>query len=408
MTRNKFRRDRIFSCEQQLYNVGDNTLGCNQKRPIWGDNMSEEVEAPLDQSQLEAMFLKRQIELKDKEIAIKARELTDLEAKKTLKFDPVVIGIAAALLGFLGNVVATYLQGRNSLDLEKTKHEASRALETDKFRSSIIIEAIKTGDPAKAAKNIEFFLQAGFIEDQTGKISKYIAERANVPVLPSAVTGAPIQAGEPVDSLAEDDVTRKIASGVGMLTIDGTGTCTAWLVSSELALTADYCFASAAGKSGPLTLQLGFLSNQRSGKIYPIDKSPIEVNKEYGFALLRVKGHPGQSFVPIPLKIRAPVVGEELIVLHHSNASALAVTSDTKCRVVASPKAQKHSFEHTCSTIGGSGGAPVLARSDLALLGLHHSGDQTGSWNVARRMDEIAASSVTLNGLLKPATVVKK
>ena len=370
--------------------------------------MSEEGEVPLEQSQLEVLFLKRQIELKDKEIAIKAKELSDLEAKKTWKVDPVVLGIVAALIGFLGNVIATYLQGRSSFDLEKTKHEASRLLETDKFRSSIILEAIKTGDPLKAANNIEFFLQAGFIEDQTGKISKYIAQRANVPVLPSAGTGASIRAGEPVDRLPEDDVARKIASGVGLLDIGGSGMCTAWLVSSEHALTADYCVTAFAGQPGPFTLKLGFLSSQRSGKSYAVDKLPIEVNEEYGFALLKVNGHPEQSFAPLPLKVRAPVVGEALIVLHHSQASALAVTSDSKCRVVISPKAQKHGFEHTCDTLSGSGGAPVLARSDLALLGLHHSGDQDGRWNLAKRMDEIVAHSATLSRLAKPPTVVER
>ena len=341
-------------------------------------------------SDLELIYLRRQIELKDKEIALKSKELSDLESRKTFKVDPVVVGIFAALAGFLGNVFATYLQGRSSLELERTK-----------FRSSLIIEAIKTGDPVKAAKNIEFFIKAGFIADEAGKISAYIAERPNVPVLPSSGTKDQAPSGTPVAGLPTDHVAHKAAAAIGLLEANGQGLCTAWLVARDLALTADYCVQSEFIGASKLTLRLGYVSAQGDPKRYDVSSPPIEVSKAYGFALLKIVGDPGKDFAPLKLKPRAPVVGERLMVLHHSGAKPVAITQNERCVVVVSSKAQPNAFEHTCDTLLGSGGAPVMSLQDQTVLGLHHSGLDDGSWNLARRIDKILEASAVLRNVAR-------
>ncbi len=350
---------------------------------------------------LELLYLRRQIDLKDKEIAIKSKELSDLETRKTFKFDPVVVGIFAALVGFLGNVVATYLQGRSSLQLEETKHQASRALENDKFRSSLIVEAIKTGDPIKAAKNIEFFIKAGFIADESDKIAAYIAERANVPVLPSAGSKIEASAGAPLAELAADHIAHKLAAAIGLLEANDQGLCTAWLIANDMALTADYCIRPDLVATSKLTLRLGYTSAQSGPKRFDVAKTPVEISKSQGFAILRVAGAPGMEFAPLKMNSRAPVAGERLMVLHHSGAKPVAITQDERCVVVVTPKAQPGAFEHTCDTLPGSGGAPVISLRDHAVLGLHHSGLDDGSWNLARRMDKILEASSVLRGLSK-------
>ena len=65
-----------------------------------------------------------------------------------------IVGIIAALIGFLGTVLATHLQGRNALELERQKAESARFIQSQHFQSSLIIEAIKTGTQEKAAKNL--------------------------------------------------------------------------------------------------------------------------------------------------------------------------------------------------------------------------------------------------------------
>lgn len=358
-----------------------------------------------DKTALEIQLLRRQIELKDKELELKDRELelkskelTDLDKQKTWKVDPVVVGIAAALIGFLGNVVATYLQGRSSLDLERIKHEVSRALESDKFRSSLILEAIKTGDPEKAARNIEFFLEAGFVEDQSGKITKYLSEKSKIPVLPSAAPS--IGAGEPLERLPQDDASRKFATAVGLLSIDGHGFCTGWLITREYVITADYCVTSFGEKFQHPILRMGFLSGRDAPTDYSIDPKPVEISEKFGYAILKVQGDPAAHFGTIPLRTREPIVGESLFILHHSEAKPMAITRDSQCRITKSQYDQETSFGHTCDTLGGSGGAPVIAASDLHILGVHHSGSRDGQSKLAKRLSAILKQSETLKRII--------
>jgi hypothetical protein len=66
----------------------------------------------------------------------------------------ILAGITAAFLAFLGNIIVTYLEGRNALQLKR-----------EEFQTSLILKAIKTGDAEVAAKNLSFFIQAGFLDD---------------------------------------------------------------------------------------------------------------------------------------------------------------------------------------------------------------------------------------------------
>jgi len=355
-----------------------------------------------EKSFIEIDILKQELKIKSKELELKEKELNDLEAKKTWKIDPVIIGIVAALIGFLGNVVATFLQGRSSLALEQAKYEVSRSLETDKFRSSLILEAIKTGDPEKAARNIEFFLAAGFIEDQSGKIGQYLSEKTKVPVLPS--TSPALSAGEPVERLPSGDAFRQVASAVGLLAKDDQGFCTAWIISKEYLITADYCISAFNESIKRLTLRLGFISQREASAEYSVHPSPVEIDDRLGYAILRVDGNPAQRFGTIRLVSREPLLGESLFILHHSEAKPLALSRGGTCRVTQAQSDKGVSFGHTCDTLGGSGGAPVMAASDFRVLGLHHSGSPDGKWELAKRFDLIIRQSKTLQRIISEAS----
>lgn len=87
---------------------------------------------------------------------------------------PIVTTIIAALAGLLGTGAGAILQGRANL-----------ALEQKKFESALILKAIETGDEDKAIHNLLFFIQAGFIQDPSGKI-RALAKPTTVAVLPQA------------------------------------------------------------------------------------------------------------------------------------------------------------------------------------------------------------------------------
>jgi hypothetical protein len=97
-------------------------------------------------------------ELRLKEVEIQAKE-RDLATSKWL--NPVVIGLFAATLGLVGNVVVTVINSTNTQELERFR-----------TRSTIILEAIKTnGDTNAACKNLVFFTSLGLLEDRNHTIT---------------------------------------------------------------------------------------------------------------------------------------------------------------------------------------------------------------------------------------------
>jgi hypothetical protein len=360
--------------------------------------MSDQNHQAHEKTALEIDLLRQEIKIKEKELELKEKELRDLEKRKSWKIDPVIVGIVAALIGFLGNVVATFLQGRSSLALERARSEVSRLLETDKFRSSLILEAIKTGDPEKAARNIEFFLAAGFIEDQSGQMAQYLSQKNKIPVLPPTSSG--LSAGEPVERLPLGDAYRQVASAVGLLARDSQGFCTAWIISKEYLMTADYCMSAIKVPVKHFSLRIGFISQREAPAEYPVDPEPVETNRELGYAILRVHGNPAERFGAISLATREPVLGEPLFILHHSEAKPLALTRGSTCRVTPAQSDATVSFGHTCDTLAGSGGAPVIAANDFRVLGLHHSGSPDGKWELAKRFSLIVQQSKILQRVI--------
>src|SRR5262249_2498276 len=76
---------------------------------------------------------------------------------------------------FVSNIYATHLTGASQVAVEKQKLQAN-----------LIIEAVKTGDAQKAVQNLQFFLDAGFLDDPEGKI-KQLIEKNLPPVLPAQI-----------------------------------------------------------------------------------------------------------------------------------------------------------------------------------------------------------------------------
>ena len=119
----------------------------------------------------------REHELKQRELDLKDRELMLREVDSTSPSwrNPVFVGLMAAALGLAGNLIATSLQNWNIQRVERYKAQ-----------SNLILEAIKTGDQGEAAKNLSFFLQLGFLDDDHGKIREFLKKSTDVPVLPAA------------------------------------------------------------------------------------------------------------------------------------------------------------------------------------------------------------------------------
>ena len=104
-----------------------------------------------------------QIRLREREIVVKEREQEIRDREVQAKIDesrkskwgsPLVLAVLAAAVAALGNGAAALISSRASQQVEETKAEAAR-----------ILELIKTGDPDRAASNLEFLLELGLISE---------------------------------------------------------------------------------------------------------------------------------------------------------------------------------------------------------------------------------------------------
>jgi len=87
---------------------------------------------------------------------------------------PTVLALIAATVGLLGNLAVAAYNG-----------STSRQIERDHLRSSLILQAIGTGGPDTACRNLNFFVSLGFVEDPKGTIHKCGDNPSSSPYLPA-------------------------------------------------------------------------------------------------------------------------------------------------------------------------------------------------------------------------------
>jgi V8-like Glu-specific endopeptidase len=335
---------------------------------------------------------------REREIAVKEREQANREAELDLKRkeqassgwrNPLVVAIIAATLAAVGNAVVSVVNGNLQRRLENEKSEQTR-----------ILEMIKTGDPDKAATNLEFLLEAGLISDSElqAKLREFLTQRkpGSGPTLPTQTSyaGGIVGADEAqdVNKLTTDNTLTKASKAVGRILIvkkgeaAPTGFCTAFLVSEELLLTASYCLGEA--DSAKLLMYDG--SQEES---YEIDLPAVEASDvDISYKLLRVKGKPGLKYGTLSLSTESPRVSVPLsLIMFRGSNQKLVVAGSPDCRVIS---VEKNEFHHLCDTGPGSSGAPVMSADGSYVLGIHAGRDNQGG--KATRVDAVLRVSKTL------------
>lgn len=117
----------------------------------------------------------RELDLREREVAAKEREATAARWST-----PIVLGLVAAFLGFLANLVVTALNNYNTLQVERQRSQ-----------STLLLEAIKTGGGTDAVcKNLVFFVELGLVDDTNKTIRTQCGGAPKgVPSLPAAPSG---------------------------------------------------------------------------------------------------------------------------------------------------------------------------------------------------------------------------
>jgi hypothetical protein len=139
---------------------------------------------PLDERKFEqdTTAKTRELDLREREISIKEREVQarENEISKSQWLNPTTLGLFAASVGLVGNIVVTRVNNQNTQQVEHLRAQ-----------SSLLVEAIKTGtgNTNDACKNLVFLVEAGLLDDSSQTVRKHCASAPKgPPSLPEAVS----------------------------------------------------------------------------------------------------------------------------------------------------------------------------------------------------------------------------
>lgn len=137
-------------------------------------NSDPERILPLEERKLarEAAERRWELSLKEREVAIK-----EVELRRSRWLNPTAIGLAAAAIGLIGNVVVTSINNKNAQQLERSR-----------MQSNIVVQAISTGTINSACTNLVAFVDFGLLDDPHGAIRNCLKSPNTTPVLPGNQT----------------------------------------------------------------------------------------------------------------------------------------------------------------------------------------------------------------------------
>jgi GH24 family phage-related lysozyme (muramidase) len=98
------------------------------------------------------------------------------------RISPLTTTLMAGVLTIAGSVVATFLQGQNTLQLERQKFESNKKIETQKQEHELILKMASVGDLEQAKKNVRYLAEVGLITD--ADLAAKILKNSGAPVLP--------------------------------------------------------------------------------------------------------------------------------------------------------------------------------------------------------------------------------
>ena len=217
---------------------------------------------------------------------------------------------------------------------------------------------------------------------------------------------------EPAYTYPEISGYRKLGRSVGrldVLTDQGVGYCTAFIVSDKYLLTNHHCVPGPEG----LTIQsvqfvAGYVeTGVREGtRTYSVNAVPVESSEALDYAVLEVFGNPSEDWGTLPLlpmEIGADTHGGlPLLIIGHPIRLALHI-SRKECRAALRNPVSAGKLRHTCDTLQGNSGSPVFSEDLRAVIALHHAGSRKDGVNFAIPMSAIVAQSELLAGLVDAA-----
>ena len=208
---------------------------------------------------------------------------------------------------------------------------------------------------------------------------------------------------ESIRNYSADSIFARMGQSVGrldILTDAGVFPCTAFIVDENHLLTNHHCVPGILdNESARATrieavqfvtgyVQQGVTQNTRTFQVLPV---PVETSVDLDYSVLRVLGNPAADYGQLALAGGAPRDGDPFWVIGHPMGEAQRISRE-QCRANA-PALSNRRLLHTCDTLPGNSGSPVIDAGLQQVIGLHHAGSKRDSVNFAIPMQDILAQS---------------
>ena len=210
-----------------------------------------------------------------------------------------------------------------------------------------------------------------------------------------------------INNYSAGSVFAQLGLSVGrldILTDTRTFPCTAFLVGEDLLMTNHHCVPGIldnpeAGASAIVAVQFmtGYVQEGVTGgtERYNVNPIPVETSKDLDYTLLRVIGaKPGKQHGTLRLAGLTPRDKDPYWIIGHPMGEAQRVSRE-KCAANA-PALSDNRLLHTCDTLPGNSGSPVIDASSHMVVALHHAGSRQNSVNYAIPMALILENSTVL------------
>lgn len=225
---------------------------------------------------------------------------------------------------------------------------------------------------------------------------------------------------EPINIYSETADFRKLGRGVGLLSVEtdvGPFPCTAFMVDETHLMTNYHCVPGiledtrvSASQINKVSFLAGFFipGMIETAEQFDVEIEPIESSKSLDYSVLKVNGVPKDRFPPLPLTNSEASAGLPYWIIGHPQGLSQHISREG-CRA-AQPPREDERLRHTCDTLGGNSGSPIIDSSSRQVIGLHNSGnsrvginfgipmklilDQSNVLKVAKRSPERALTLV--------------
>lgn len=259
----------------------------------------------------------------------------------------------------------------------------------------------------------------GFDKESFGRV---VLKRNQVVVIdredgstPALTPTASEELNEPITNYAPESAFAQMGRSVGrldILTDAGVFPCTAFIVDADHILTNYHCIPGVTEDSRVGATRIdaalfwaGYTQQgvEEGARSYTVLPTPVEASEKLDYAVLRVIGDPSEDYGFLELASAQPVDGAPYFVVGHPLGEAQRISRD-KCRANR-PAVSGGRLLHTCATLPGNSGSPVIDNDARLVIGLHSSDSGSDAVNMAVPMAEILANSQVLKAAMRSGVV---